>query len=345
MGTPAPDAAAPTGSGGTAGGTAGAGGGSAGAGGAGGSGGGGMGGRGGASAPDASMTQPPPMGTPDAGVVMEIPPPPPRRAGYTIFHSTNVSVWESQDPNVYMQYKAGFDEIISILERGYFAIQARLGTGVKLPLRVIIPQGGCCGGFAGGGDVGYNDGDFKDAGGLQWTRGVVIGEVVNNVTGAVSNDWPRDWWADTAWYFPGFVAVDVMKDVVPAYWMKWETEEKYPTYPVYVLYKALLAEQGWPVYQRLFDLIKTDKINWGKIGTNPSPVKTNFVIAYISTAANANLGSRFVTAKVNGADPDAIQAIMDARKKLVDATAAGKNTTAGWAAFRMGDYANAVTGL
>jgi hypothetical protein len=91
--------------------------------------------------------------------------------------------------------------------------------------------------------------------------------------------------------------------------------------------------------------VKTDKINWGSIGMNPSPLKTNFVIAYISTAANANLGSRFVTAKVNGADPDAVQAIMDARKKLVDATAAGKNTTAGWAAFRMGDYANAVTGL
>ena len=109
---------------------------------------------------------------------------------------------------------------------------------------MIIETGGCCGGWAGGGDVGYVDGDFKDDGAMNWVRGVVIGEVVNGVTGAVSSEWPRDWWADTAWYFPGFVTVDVLKEVVPTHATKWETDEKYPTYPVYVLYKALLAGEG-----------------------------------------------------------------------------------------------------
>jgi hypothetical protein len=278
--------------------------------------------------------------------VHEIPPLAPRRAGYTVVHSTNVSMWEIHDAAVYTQFKANFDEIIDIIERGYFGIEARIATGLKLPIRVIVPPGVCCGGFAGGGDVGYNDGDFKTAGGMQWVRGVVIGEVVNSATGAVSSDWPRDWWADTAWYFPGFVAVDVMKEVVPTYATKWETDEKYPTYPVYVLFKALLQEQGWPVYQRLFATVKKDRMAWGKVGVNPSPLKTNYVIAYLSTAAGMNLGDRFKdAAQIAAADPAVIQSIMDARKALLDAAAAGKSTTAGWAKFLAGDYAGAVTGL
>jgi hypothetical protein len=239
------------------------------------------------------------------------------------------------DPAVYNQYKANFDEIIDLLERGYFGIQERLGTGVKLPLHVIIEPGGCCGGWAGGGDVGYNDGDFKDAGGVQWTRGVVIGEVVNNVTGAVSSEWPRDWWADTAWYFPGFIAADVLKELNPTAGAKWEVDEKYPTYPTYVLFKALQQEKGWEVYHKLFQLVKTDKMAWDKIGANPSAIKTNYTIAYISLAYGQNLGERFKTAgKVSAADPAVIQAIMDARAKLAAAGASDP----GWARFRTGTY-------
>ena len=39
---------------------------------------------------------------------------------------------------------------IDLLERGYFKIEARLGTGHKLPIHVVIEPGGCCGGWAGG---------------------------------------------------------------------------------------------------------------------------------------------------------------------------------------------------
>jgi hypothetical protein len=263
---------------------------------------------------------------------------PPRRPGNVVFHSTNVSMWEIHDMAVYNQFKANFDEIIGILERGYFGIEARLGTGHKLPLRVIIEAGGCCGGWAGGGDVGYADGDFKDDGAMNWVRGVVVGEVVNGVTGEVTSDWPRDWWADTAWYFPGFVTVDVLKDVVPAHATKWETTEKYPTYPVYVLYKALLAEKGWPLYQKLFAQIKADKLDLSKVGANPSALKTNYVIAYVSLAAGQNLGERFKAAKVAGADAAMVQAIMDAHDKLMAAGAAAP----GWSKFRAGDYAGAA---
>jgi hypothetical protein len=302
----------------------------------------GAGGKGGASGAGGATTAPGDAGAGDVATVdiHTIPPRPPRRAGYKIFHSTNVSMWEIHDVAVYDKYKTNFEEIISILERGYFGIAARLGTGHELPIRVIIEKGGCCGGFAGGGDVGYVDGDFMDEGAMNWVRGVVIGEVVNGVTGAVSSDWPRDWWADTAWYFPGFVTVDVLKDVVPTHATKWETDEKYPTYPVYALYKQLLQEKGWAIYRTLFANMKADKIDWSKIGANPSALKTNYVIAYISLAAGDNLGARFAAAKVNGVDATVVQAIMDAHAKLAQAGASAP----GWSKFRSGDYKGAVTG-
>jgi len=295
----------------------------------------GAGGRADAAATGGNAGQPDAAAPDRSGNIYPVPPGTPRRAGFKIFHSTNVSMWEIADASVYDQNKAAFDEIIDLLERGYFGIEARLGTGHKLPIRVIIEAGGCCGGWAGGGDVGYNDGNFKSAGGVQWTRGVVIGEVVNGVTGAVSSEWPRDWWADTAWYFPGFIAAAVLKELNPAAGAKWEVDEKYPTYPTYVLFRALQQEKGWAIYQKLFQLVKTDKMAWDRIGANPSALKTNYTIAYISLAYGQNLGDRFKTAgKVSAADPAVIEQIMDAREKLA---AAGANA-AGWTRFRMGTY-------
>ena len=102
--------------------------------------------------------------------IRPIAPLPPRRSGNTVFHSTNVSMWEIHDLSVYIQYRANFDQLIDILERGYSGYARRLGTGHRRPLRVIIEPGACCGGWADGGDVGYRDGNFKSELGMNWTR-------------------------------------------------------------------------------------------------------------------------------------------------------------------------------
>jgi hypothetical protein len=270
----------------------------------------------------------------------------PPASGKGIVHRSSVATWEIYDVAVYRQYMANFEEIMGVLDRAVPAIRARLGVDIKLPIKVNIVAGGCCGGFAGGGEVGYNDGDFKDQFGMSWVRGVVIGEVVNAFTGAVSQGWPTDWWVNSVWYFPGFVVVDVMKEVTtPEVATKWEVSEKYPTYPVYNLFRALLMEHGWAYYQTLMNTVKNDKMIWDGPGPNPSPKRTNYVIAYMSIAAGSNLAARFQTAKVGAADTAMVQGIMDARAKLVEADKAGKNTTAGWAAFRKGDYVGATSGL
>jgi hypothetical protein len=262
------------------------------------------------------------------------------RMGDTVIYTSAVAQWEIDDPNTYKQYKANFDEIIGILDRGYAGILERLGpTSLKLPIRVVIEKGGCCGGWTGGGDVGYADGDFKDKGGMDWIRGVVLGEVTNAWVGQVCDNWPSDWWVDGVWYFPGFVVVEVMKEVTDEMTAtSWEVREKYPTYPMYRLFRELLMEKDWKGYQDFFASIKADKMQWGQIGANPSAIKTNYIVAYMSLTHGTNLASRFITAKAAGTDATVVQGIMDARKAITDAEGAGKSTTAAWSAFRKGNY-------
>jgi hypothetical protein len=268
--------------------------------------------------------------------------------GDEVFYCSGVAQWEIYDKAEYTKFKSNFDEIIKLLDQGYAAIAKRTGqSSLELPIRVTIGEDTCCGGWAGGGDVGYNSGDFEDEGGMDWIRGVVLGEVVNAVTGTVADNWPSDWWVNSVWYFPGFVAVDVLREVSgSARATKWETDEKYPTYPIYNLFLALKTEKDWKFYQDFFNSVKKEKISWADIGDNPSAIKTNYVIAYMSLAYGQNLGARFVaTAKAPGADAAVVQSIMDAHAKLVAADAANKDTSSAWDKFRGGDYAGASSGL
>jgi hypothetical protein len=190
--------------------------------------------------------------------------------------------------------------------------------------------------------VGYTSTCFQSAGGMAWIKGVVIGECVNVATGSVTGDWPVDWWVDGVWYFPGFVVVDVLKEAADtASAKKWETDEHYPTYPVYNTFNALLKEFGWVYYQNFFDMIKADTMSWAKIGANPSTIKTDYVIAYLSLAAGRNLGPTFKAANVPAADSVEIAAIMSVEARLRLATSQKLNVASAWTNFRNGNYAAA----
>jgi hypothetical protein len=262
---------------------------------------------------------------------------------YQIYNS-QYAVWNVYDTLFYKQYKTNVDSIIHVLDRGIPGIIKRLGVTPKLPIKVHIEQGsgGGLGGWAGGGEVGYTSTCFTSAGGMAWVKGVVIGECVNVATGAVTGDWPVDWWVDGVWYFPGFVVVDVLKEAADtASAKKWETDEKYPTYPVYNTFFALLKEFGWTYYQNFFAKIKADTMSWGNIGTNPSKIKTDYVIAYMSLAAGRNLGTTFKNATVSAADSVEIAAIMSVELRLRAALAQKLNVATAWTNFRSGNYAAA----
>jgi hypothetical protein len=258
-------------------------------------------------------------------------------------YSSQYAVWKIYDTAFYKQYKPQMDTVIGILDRGIPGIIKRLGQSPKLPIIVHIEQGsGGLGGWSAGGEVGYTNTCFQSAQGMNWIKGVVIGECVNAATGSVTGDWPSDWWVDGVWYFPGFVVVDVLKEAADtASAKKWETDEKYPTYPVYNLFSSLLKEFGWTYYQTFFSRIKADTMDWSKTGANPSKIKTDYVIAYMSLAAGRNLGTQFKNANVSAADSVEIAAIMSVEARLRLATTQKLNVASAWTSFRNGDYAAA----
>lgn len=258
-------------------------------------------------------------------------------------HSSQYAVWKIYDTAFYKQYKPQMDTVIGILDRGIPGIIKRLGQSPALPITVHIELGsGGLGGWSSGGEVGYTNTCFQSAQGMNWIKGVVIGECVNAATGSVTGDWPVDWWVDGVWYFPGFVVVDVLKEAADtATAKKWETDEKYPTYPVYNIFTGLLKEFGWIYYQNFFKSIVSDTMGWGKIGANPSKIKTDYVIAYMSLAAGRNLGTTFNNANVPAADSVEIAAIMSVEARLRLATMQKLTVASAWTSFRNGNYAAA----
>lgn len=272
---------------------------------------------------------------------------PVRGQTWDTLHKSTYSVWVTPNYNLAAcnTYKNNIDSVATELDKAIPLIVQDLGIAPpEKPQRVEIDSNKAgMGGWSGGGDVGYFISDFYGrptfGDGLRWIRGVIIGEVINSTTGAVSGDWPRDWWCDDVWYFPGFVAGELLKQAVDtAFGNYWLTSEKYPTYPVYNIFKGLLTEFGWTFYKNFFAAVLADTMHWGNIGANPSQIKTDYVIAYMSLAAGRNLGATFDSANVAGADAVEIAAIMSVEERLRLAASQKLKVGAAWTDFRNGNY-------
>ncbi len=250
------------------------------------------------------------------------------------------------------QYKSNLDSIQQELDKAIPVITKYLGIGPEaLPQRVEIDsQSDGMGGWAAGNSVGYQVSDFygvpANGDGLRWIRGVIIGEVINASTGAVSGDWPLDWWVDHVWYFPGFLAGEILKETVsPDFSAYWLTSESYPTYPVYNLFVSLLGQYGWTCYKDLFARMQADDMKWDKVGQNPSKNKTDYVLAYLSLAAGRNLAGEFQRAMVEDADSAEVGTIMGVETGLREADRRNLNVTSAWNDFRNGNFASAKAAL
>jgi hypothetical protein len=272
----------------------------------------------------------------------------------TIYKSSNIR-WVIWDVSQYNAYKVNIDSIINESNLAVPAIGRRLGFTGKLPILAHIQQAsGGAWAVGGGAEVGYSFDAFNgtgSGGNLQWIKGVVIGELLNTIMASLTDNWPSDWWCDGVWYFPGLVAIDVAKEVVDtAFALKWESDERYPTYPVYNVMASLLKANGWGYFQTFFNLIRADSVHWGNIGTQPSKIRTDYVIAYLSIAAGKNMGRTLNDSLIKGknttyggADTTEVAAIMNVEYLLKLATAQKLNVKTAWADYRAGNYAGAKT--
>jgi hypothetical protein len=77
-------------------------------------------------------------------------------------------------------------------------------------------------------------------------------------------------------------------------------------------------------------------MNWDMLGANPSDLRTNYVLAYLSVGAGRNVGAQFAAAGATGASESTIDAILQARALLY--TPRCRATNAAWTAYRAGHY-------
>jgi hypothetical protein len=276
--------------------------------------------------------------------------------GPGIVHQSQYSTWDIYELNEYNNRKNSIDDMISLFDQAIPKVMQNLGLTVPLPVKVHIISGGCCGGWTGGGEVGFNVGDFDPNAvlcdnpvkftALDWTRGVIIGEFVNYVTGeGVSGGWPKDWWVDDVWYFPAMNVVQVLNDIVGSSTARiWEQasvgcpEKDYASLPIYVAFKNIKINYGWSAYQNAFTAAKNDQMNWDFIGDQPSALRTNYILAYLRIGANTDITNQFRNAGVSGANISVVQEIINARNLIYQAISQGKDVTKAWQDYRSGNY-------
>jgi hypothetical protein len=106
---------------------------------------------------------------------------------------------------------------------------------------------------------------------------------------------------------------------------------------------------GFPAYARVFDFVQKDGLSWPQVAPNPSPLLTEYVIAYLSvgfatrqdltpTFVNAGVGTKDTQIPSYFVDAAAVGDIADAHCSIAAATV---STTAARAALARGDYRNA----
>ena len=198
---------------------------------------------------------------------------------------------------------------------------------------------------------------------------LTLHEAINVWTGEmVGGGWPTDWWADHRSPFPNSMDFQIMRTI---------GDEQHDA----VLQKAALAQTrrlgtpglpgfdsevkmfddffaqrgGFPAYARAFAAIQRDGLRWGELrpagggAPNPSPLLTEYVIAYLAlgfrtdqdptaTFVAAGVGTKDTQIPPYSVDPVAVGDIADAHCGIA---AADGDTSAALAALRRGDFQNA----
>jgi hypothetical protein len=210
------------------------------------------------------------------------------------------------DESVFAQHAADFtkfygfgDSVISTLQ----TLFAHSPAGLPFTFQATKPTGGA----STGSDFGLGDtvtGDAfwnnyfdnvakKNVVGF-WGYLLALHEAINVWTGTVSSDWPTDWWADHRSPFPNSMDYHVMQvigtDRNDANLIAAATAQHnrfgIPNASEYdsevVMFDQLFAQyNGFNGFANVMKLVLADGMHWGSIGTNPSALHSEYVIAFL----------------------------------------------------------------
>ena len=178
------------------------------------------------------------------------------------------------------------------------------------------------------------------AGNTYWSHELITHETVNVFTGLILSGWPVDWWANHRSTFPFMVKLKALEamgytDGAQADRERADTLTK--------MFLDLQTQYGWDLYKQLLKYLADDGwTSWDTLtesgGSNPSILRSSYVAAYLSAAANTNL-----TDVINSTytatdhldytlDAQVVQQIIDRRNELQ----ALPRDSAEWNDFRKG---------
>lgn len=201
------------------------------------------------------------------------------------------------------------------LEEVYDQIKAKFEhePSFYLPIRYVIKRGipGSIKGWTASGEVGVEAGDFVQN---RWCLVISAQELVNLFTGSICSGWPVDWWANHRSPFPIMVAVEVVRDL--GYLQEAnDFDDEFEKDELYTWHKKVKATLGWNLYRKMFSAIKEDGVQLDRIGSNPSKLRTNYVLAYMGIGAGGfYLNS--ATGTIPGADQKMVEEVIDTRQQI-----------------------------
>jgi hypothetical protein len=270
-------------------------------------------------------------------------------------YSGQRSRWEITDPttcNAYLLHQGDVDVYFPILDLYLRWLNAHVGTTQYMPNPLVMELTQPNSLIYGVNGVLYMPVNAFYIGTMQvgvysgYAYVLPIHESVNAYTGeTVSAGWPYDWWVDHKSPFPlvlgmeGCMAIDFAQAATACQ----NNLLAHSSDRLVLMFESLYATYGPSMFGRAFISARSDGIDWTKIdgGANPSPLLTNYVAAYLTLGARADLspiiGAR--DTKVQYYTDQMVAEILQARSNLQNISRSDYR----WSQYLQGNYAPSLT--
>lgn len=273
-------------------------------------------------------------------------------------HTAKNSRW-CIEPNVWKDHKADFKKFYPYGKDVIKTLQELFDftpDGLPFTYQANEPNGWASTGSDFGlgdqvtGDAFWNDYTYQDAAGKTvhvpgfWGYLLSLHEAINVWTGEMTSNWPTDWWADHRSPFPNSMDYHIMKYIgeknndatllaaADAQHRRFGIKGINEYDSEVAMFDSFYDRfGGFDAYSRAFSIIQGDDLEWSQVAPNPSPLLSEYVIAYLqlgfktktdltkSDFVAAGVGTKDTTIPAYTVSPNNVKSIGDAHCSIAGA--------------------------